>query len=245
MIKIDNQKDKRKLTPLKTASACLFRNWLWFLFSKVLFYLQFFANSIDNIINNFRSNADVVERSENLADFFFAEDGSNTRIFEEAVSKVAFLFIGFHRGFVNNFMSIHTADLMTELDHHCFSSYAAAGKIDVAEHSLWINMNGVEQPFSGLEDEAAGDVEGRHIPPVSHHAGSAAFMLRMLAVDGNVGQAVDYPSHTHNGFVVVWISLLRHGGGAESSGREVLFDLADFLFVHALEVEADSGAAGA
>ena len=64
MIKIDNQKDKRKLTPLKTASACLFHNWLWFLFSKVLFYLQFFANSIDNIINNFRSNADVVERSE-------------------------------------------------------------------------------------------------------------------------------------------------------------------------------------
>ena len=99
--------------------------------------------------------------------------------------------------------------------------------------------------MSGRAIEAAGDVEGRHIPPVSHHAGSAAFMLRMLAVDGNVGQAVDYPSHTHNGFVVVWISLLRHGGGAESSGREVLFDLADFLFVHALEVEADSGAAGA
>ena len=66
----------------------------------------------------------------------------------------------------------------------------------------------------------------------------------MLAVDCYVGMSVDYPSHTHNGFVVVWVSLLRHGGGTESAMWEIFFDFANFLFMHALEVEADSGAAG-
>ena len=74
-------------------------------------------------------------------------------------------------------------------------------------------MDGIQQPFGGLKDESGNDVDFRNIEPVSHHASGAAFMLRMLAVDCYVGMSVDYPSHTDNGFVVIWVSLLRHGGG--------------------------------